>query len=84
MIFITKNGISFDTEKDLSAPERHVLQKLFIWETMATSLGQFRQKKEEAMLRGWNGSGPVRESKAMKVILAELEYRVALRLCSSE
>ncbi len=79
MIFITKNGISFDTEKDLSAPERHVLQKLIIWEAMAASIAQFRQKKEEAMLRGWNDSGPVRESKAMKMILTELEERVALR-----
>jgi hypothetical protein len=32
------------------------------------------------MLRGWNDSGPVRESKTMKVILAELEDRVVQRL----
>lgn len=80
MIFTTKNGISFDTEKDLTAPERHILQKLFIWETMASSIDQFRKKKEEAMLRGWNNSGPIGESRAMKLILADLEGKVALRL----
>ena len=80
MVFTTRNGISIDTEKDLTAPERHILQKLFIWETMASSMDQFRQKKKEAMLRGWNDSGPVRGSKAMEVILAELEERVAARL----
>jgi hypothetical protein len=80
MIFTTRNGISFDTDKDLTAPERHILQKLFIWETMASSIDQFRKKREEAMLRGWNDSGPVRESKAMNMILAELEDRVTVRL----
>jgi hypothetical protein len=29
MIITTWNGKSFDTDKELSAPERHILQKLF-------------------------------------------------------
>ena len=83
MILTTKNGIAFDTERDLTAPERHILQKLIIWETMASSIAQFRQKREEAMLRGWNNSGPIGESKAMKMILADLEDKVALRLAEN-
>ena len=80
MIFTTKTGKSFDTDRDLTAPERHILQKLFIWESFASSIDQFREKRNEAMLKGWNNSGPVQASAAMKAILAELEDKVALRL----
>jgi len=59
MIFRTTDGQSFDTEKDLRSEERHVLQKLFGWEAMAASLDQFREKKRDALQRGWNNSGPV-------------------------
>jgi hypothetical protein len=80
MIITTSNRKSFDTEKDLSAPERHILQKLFAWESMVTSLEQFEQKKEEALLRGWNNSGPIREGMALKAIIKTLEQKVAARL----
>jgi len=80
MIITTKNGQSFDTERDLTAPERHILQKLFLWESMASSLQQFRSKKEEAFLRGWNNSGPIRESRALKQIIGDLEEKVTARL----
>jgi len=80
MIIATEDGKSFDTETDLSAPERHILQKLFLWESMASSLHEFRGKKEEALRKGWNGSGPVPESAALKSIVAELEKRLARRL----
>lgn len=80
MILITQTGKSFDTEKDLTAPERHILQKLLIWEAMASSLEEFRQKKEDALLKGWNQSGPVRESQVLKAIVADLEEKVSLRL----
>lgn len=83
MILITQTGKSFDTERDLTAPERHILQKLLIWEAMAASLDQFREKKEEALQRGWNQSGPVRESLAMKAIVADLEEKVILRLSTT-
>ncbi|MBL7212650.1 MAG: hypothetical protein ISS61_09755 [Desulfobacteraceae bacterium] len=80
MIISTRDGQSFDTEKDLEAAERHILQKLFLWASMATSLDQFREKKDEALLRGWNGSGPIDESNTLKSIITDLEGRVCIRL----
>lgn len=83
MIVRTRNGSTFDTERDLTAPERHVLQKLFLWETMSVSLEQFREKRREALQKGWNGSGPLKEGPALKAILAEIERRVSDRLASN-
>jgi hypothetical protein len=80
MIFTTKSGQSFDTEKDLTAPERHILQKLFLWKSMASSVEEFRRKKQEALARGWNESGPIPESRSLKCITEDLELRVADRL----
>jgi len=80
MIITTKSGKAFDTTRDLTAPERHVLQKLFIWETMAASVEQFREKKRDALSRGWNDSGPIPESEALRTIVADLEQKVILRL----
>ena len=80
MIITTWNGKSFDTGRDLSAPERHVVQKLFAWESMVTSLDQFKQKKEEALLKGWNNSGPIQEGMALKAIIETLGKKVAARL----
>ena len=80
MIFSTANGKSFDTDKDLTAPERHILQKLFLWETMSSGIQEFREKKEAALLMGWNNSGPIREGSALKVIISELERRVSERI----
>ena len=80
MIITTKSGRSFDTDKDLTAPERHILQKLFLWESMASTLDQFREKKAEALLKGWNNSGPVKESVSLKLIIGDLEEKVTARL----
>ena len=80
MIIKTSRGKSFDTERDLTAPERHILQKLFIWGSMASSLDQFQQKKQEALQKGWNNSGPIQESEALKTIIIDLEEKVRLRL----
>ncbi len=80
MIITTSNGKSFDTDKDLTAPERHILQKLFAWESMVTSLEQFRDKKETALLKGWNNSGPIDESLALNTIINDLEKKVDARL----
>ncbi len=79
MIITTRSGRSFDTEKDLTAPERHILQKLLIWESMASSVDQFRQKKVDAFFRGWNDSGPIEGGEALKTIVADLEEKVILR-----
>jgi hypothetical protein len=80
MILTTRTGQSFDTERDLSAPERHILQKLFLWKSMASSLEEFRKKKEEALQKGWNQSGPIQESDAIRAIARDLEEKVTLRL----
>ena len=80
MIITTEDGKSFDTETDLTAPERHILQKLFLWESMASTLDQFREKKEQALLKGWNNSGPIQESPALKRIIRDLERKVSVRV----
>jgi len=82
MIITTKDGQSFDTETDLTAPERHILQKLFLWESMASSLEEFRSKKQDALIKGWNNSGPIRESRTLKQIIGDLEKKVTNRLNS--
>jgi hypothetical protein len=80
MILTIGNGQSFDTERDLTAPERHILQKLFFWKSMASSVEEFREKKEKALHKGWNCSGPIRESDAIRAITGDLEEKVTLRL----
>jgi hypothetical protein len=80
MIFSTANGKSFDTDKDLTAPERHILQKLFLWETMSSSIDEFKEKKDVALLAGWNNSGPISEGPALRTIILELEKRVTERI----
>lgn len=80
MIITTRSGKSFDTDRDLTPPERHILQKLIIWASFAVSVDQFREKEKQAMLRGWNNSGPIKTSETMKAIIAELEAKVVLRL----
>ena len=80
MIITTSGGRTFDTQKDLTAPERHVLQNLFAWQDMAYSVGQFREKREEALQKGWNNSGPIRASVALKLIVKHMESKVIDRL----
>jgi len=80
MIITTSGGTAFDTQKDLTAPERHVLQKLFAWQDMADSVEQFREKKGEALQKGWNNSGPIRASVALKLIIKHLENKIINRL----
>jgi hypothetical protein len=77
MTYTTSRGESFDIERDFSGAERHVLQKLFIWKELASSPAEFRKKKEEALRAGWNNSGPIRESQAMKRITEDLEGQVS-------
>jgi hypothetical protein len=79
MIYTTSRGESFDTEKDFTDAERHILQKLFIWKELASSPGEFRKKKEEALRHGWNNSGPIRESPSMKKLTQDLEEQVSLQ-----
>jgi hypothetical protein len=83
MIITLKDGTSIDTSTDLTAPERHILQKLFLWESLASSVHEFREKKAEALLKGWNNSGPISESIQLKEIIRTLEEKVSLRLKNS-
>ncbi|MBC8417683.1 MAG: hypothetical protein H8E10_03720 [Desulfobacterales bacterium] len=83
MIITTNSGQTFDTNEDLTAPERHILQKLFLWESMSSSIEEFKEKKKEALAKGWNNSGPVIESSALKDIISHLEAKVSLRLNKS-
>jgi len=57
-----------------------VLQKLFAWETMADSVEQFREKKREALEKGWNQSGAVKGSPAFQAITREMEKKLMKRL----
>jgi hypothetical protein len=47
---------------------------------MASSLEEFREKKKDALLKGWNNSGPIPESPTLKSIIMDLEKKVFLRL----
>lgn len=80
MIIKTNDSQTFDTNKDLTAPERHILQKLFAWRDMATSLEQFKEKKTEALHKGWNNSGPIVGGAALQTIMKNMEKAVIERL----
>jgi hypothetical protein len=80
MIYTTKDDKSFDTETDLTAPERHILQKLFLWESMASDSYEFRKKKDEALVKGWNNSGQVQESPSLRSIIEDMEKKVSIRV----
>jgi len=79
MIITTDTGNTIDTA-DLSPEERHVLQKLFAWNTLVASLEQFRDKKNQALAAGWNHSGPIRETRALSQVIQHLEKQVKERL----
>jgi hypothetical protein len=80
MLYTTEKDETFDLEKDFSSPERHILQKLLLWQEMAASVEEFRRKKAEALQVGWNNSGPIKEGPALKSVTQDLEKRVAQRL----
>ncbi|HBZ56092.1 MAG TPA: hypothetical protein DEO88_11865 [Syntrophobacteraceae bacterium] len=83
MIIETRNGKSFDTATDLSAHERHILQKLMIWEDMASSIDEFREQRKLALQKGWNDSGPIQEGEKIKLIIDDLEEKVIHRLMNT-
>jgi hypothetical protein len=83
MLYTTSRGESFDVGKDFSSPERHILQKLFLWRDMAASVEEFRLKKQEALHKGWGDSGPIPESRNMHSITRDFEEQVARRLGSA-
>lgn len=83
MQITTSSGLVLDTDRDFSAAERHVLQKLFLWETMAGSLEQFREKTREALQKGWNASGPIPMTPQLAAVASDMEKRLAARLKAS-
>ncbi len=83
MIILIDGNRSIDTDRDLSAAERHILQKLFGWKTMVESVQHFRRKKEEALRTGWNNSGPIEESAALTLVIEQMEKELELRLQGS-
>ena len=80
MLIHLDNNTDIDTDRDLNSEERHVLQKLLCYKVYVDSLEQFREKKEKAYAVGWNNSGPIRESKALKQIVQQMEKDLKLRL----
>jgi hypothetical protein len=80
MLYTTEKGETFDLENDFSSPERHILQKLFLWQEMAASVEEFRRQKAAALHAGWNNSGPIKEGPALKSITQDLERKVARRI----
>jgi len=80
MIISLPDGTEVDTERDLSATERHVLQKLLNWRDLSTSLAMFREKKAKALAAGWNQSGPLRPGPKLTRVIALLERQLHERL----
>jgi hypothetical protein len=80
MIITVSNGQAIDTAKGLNAAERHILQKLLLWETMAKTVEEFREKIGQALASGWNNSGPISGSRNLKLVIQDLEKRVRERL----
>jgi len=64
----------------LTEAERHIVQKLFAWESLVASLEQFREKKNDFLLKGWNNMGPVSESSALRAIIQDIEKKIVTRL----
>lgn len=83
MIINHSSGRIYDTDRDLTSPERHIVQKMMCWEYIATSLEQFREKRDKALVDGWGDSGPVSESPVLKDITEEMERRLSARLKSA-
>jgi hypothetical protein len=84
MIITTTGDVAVDTDRELSAAERHILQQLLLWKDVAASVEEFRTKKGQALLEGWNNSGPIRESRALGSIVRDLEEKLAQRLLAEK
>jgi hypothetical protein len=80
MQITTRDGRTYDTERDLSAAERHVLQKILNWRDLATSVEQFHDARDRALAAGWDGSGPIRPGPALEKLVAHFEAQLRRRL----
>lgn len=79
MIITCENGQQVDTAR-LSPEERHIIQKLLAWHSLATSMDMFREKTVSALAAGWNGSGPVAKTRALTLVIGSLEKKLRNRL----
>jgi hypothetical protein len=80
MIIKTSDGRKIDTATELTGAERHILQKLFAWQSMANSLEEFRENTRTALARGWNNSGPIKKRPVLAAVIRDMERRVLERL----
>jgi len=80
MLIHLDDNTAVDTDLDLSAEERHVLQKLLCYKAFVDSLEEFCRKKEQAYAVGWNNSGPIRESKALANVVKQMEKELEAKL----
>ncbi|MCG8566709.1 MAG: hypothetical protein MI747_16675 [Desulfobacterales bacterium] len=65
---------------DLTPEERHILQKLVLWESSVASMEAFQTQVTRALAVGWNGSGPVGRSRNLDRIILALEEKIQHRL----
>jgi hypothetical protein len=79
VIYTTRDGQSYGTDRQLSQAERHVLQKLLIWRKVGLSPEEFQRRRAEALAKGWNNQGPVEESAALAAISRDLLARLRAR-----
>lgn len=79
MIILCRNGEKVDTAR-LSPEERHVIQKLLAWQSLAESLDFFKEKTSKALADGWNGSGPLSRTRALDLVIASLETDLIKKL----
>jgi len=79
MIISCENGEQVDTSV-LSSEERHVIQKLLAWQSLADSMDFFRAKTAAALAAGWGESGPVNRTRALTLIIQSLERELRQRL----
>lgn len=80
MQIILSTGRQIDTQKDLTAEERHVVQKLYAWADAVGSVEAFENKRKQALQAGWNGSGQVIERSVLRQIIDDLEKKVKTKL----
>ena len=73
-----------DTDRDLSGPERQILEQLRLWKDHLGSVEEFRAKKAQALAAGWHGSGPIRESRVLSILVGDLEEKLAQRLLAEK
>jgi len=79
MIIQCKNGEKVDTAR-LTPAERHVIQKLLAWQSLAGSLAFFREKTAAALAAGWNDTGPVARNRTLDLVIEVLESDLSCRL----